>query len=99
MTNLVSIIAAVKDKSLTKDQLEAYRDDLANITALLFLEMADLEKSEAIFPQKDEQETESARKRRWKQTEQGQRQIVVKNYIRASKEIIASLKSRLYSIY
>ncbi len=99
MTTLIEVINAVKEKSLTKTDLENYRDDLSRITALLFLELAKLEKEEALFPQKDDQETETARKRRWKMTESGLRMIDVKNNIRAAKEILNSLKSRLYSIF
>lgn len=96
---LVELITAIKEKNLTKVDLERYRDDLSNVTALMFLEMSDLEKSEALFTELDADETESSRKRRWRKTDQGLRQIELKNYIRASKEILASLKSRLYILY
>lgn len=99
MSTLISVIEAVKEKSLNKTELESYRDDLANITALMLLEISDIEKEEALYPQIDENETESSRKRRWRMTEKGQRQIELKNYIRASKEILSSLRSRLFSIY
>lgn len=93
------LILAVKEEHLTKTDLEQYRDDLANITADFFIEMADLEKLEALFPQLDDKETEANRKRRWKMTVEGQRQITLKNYIRASKEILSSLRNRLYNFY
>lgn len=95
---LQELITAVNEKNLTKDQLENYRDDLANITAQMFIEMADLEKKEALF-EPIQNEPETNRKRRWKITIEGQRMLELKNYIRASKEILSSLRSRLYSIY
>jgi len=97
--SLKELILAVKEKNLTKDALDNYRDDLANVTSQMFMEMANLEKLEALFEPLTEQETEANRKRRWKATEKGQRMIELKNYIRASKEILSSLKSRLYLVY
>ena len=96
---LTDLIIAVKEKNLSKDQLENYRDDLANVTSQMFIEMADIEKLEALFNPIHPEETETNRKRRWKMTPEGQREIELKNYIRASKEILSSLKSRLYNIY
>ena len=46
---LKELILAVKEKTLSKEQVEGYRDDLANLSAQMFLEMADLEKAEALF--------------------------------------------------
>lgn len=96
---LSEVIAAVKEKSLTKTQLEEYRDDLANISAQMFLEMAELEKAEALFLDSCEEPTEAGKKRKWAVTPQGQRQITLKSYIRATDRILSSLRSRLYSIY
>ena len=96
---LPEILQKVKDEVLTKPDLEDLRDRLSHLTADLFLKMAELEKKEALYPQIDDNETEAARKRRWKMTPEGQQQIEVKNWIRAAKEELGSLKSRLYSIY
>ena len=96
---LNELIIEVKEKNLSKDQLENYRDDLSNVTAQMFFEMADLEKEEALFEPLTDEETEANRKRRWKATQKGQRMIELKNYIRGAKEILSSLRSRLYSIY
>lgn len=96
---LIDLITAVKEKNLTKDQLEAYRDDLSNVSALMFIEMADLEKAEALFLDQCVEPTESGKRRKWKAGSQGQRQIELKNYIRSADKILSSLKSRLYSIY
>lgn len=95
---LKDLIVAVKEKNLTKDQLEAYRDDMSGIYAQMQMEMADLEKEEALFMGKLEG-TAISRKIAWKITESGQRLILLKRYCLATKELLNSLKSRLYSIY
>ena len=95
---LRELIEAVKEKHLSKDQLELYRDDLSNLSAQMFLEMADIEKLEALYAH-SEGETEAAKNRKWFASPKGQRQIELKNYIRATDKILSSLKSRLYSMY
>ena len=97
---LKDLIIAVKEKNLSKDQLEDYRDQMSNLFAQLQLEMAELEKEEAIFmEQKTEQESVAQRKIEWKATKGGQRLIELKRYALALKEMLNSLKSRLYQIY
>ncbi len=91
------LLLAVKEKNLTKDQLEEYRDNLSSVFADFQLEMANLEKEEALFSQ--DFDSAVARKNAWRATESGQRLIEVKRYALACKEILNSLKSRLYSIY
>ncbi len=94
---LIDLIQQVKEKNLTKDQLEEYRDQLSSLFAEMQLEMADLEKVEALFS--DDYPSAVARKSAWKKTTEGQRLILLKRYCLATKEILNSLKSRLYSIY
>lgn len=103
---LAELIISVKEKNLSKDQLEDYRDQMSHLYAEMQLEMADLEKEEAIFMEKfklfDEPEKEvsvAQKKIEWKATLRGQRLIVLKRYCLATKELLNSLKSRLYSIY
>jgi hypothetical protein len=97
---LLELIEAVRDKTLDKDQLENYRDELSNLFAKMMFETADLEKEEAIFMgNKDSEVSVAQRKIEWKATEKGQRLIVLKRYALATKEMLNSLKSRLYSIY
>ena len=95
---LLDLIKAVKEKNLDKDQLENYRDELSSLFAQMQLEMADLEKEEAIFPTEN-YDSAVARKNAWKATQSGQRLIVLKRYCLATKEILNSLKSRLYNFY
>lgn len=97
---LKELILAVKEKNLTKDQLEAYRDDMSNLFAQMQMEIADLEKEEAIFMDKKTEENSVAEmKVYWKATPSGQRLIELKRYCLATKEMLNSLRSRLYSIY
>lgn len=102
---LKDLILAVKEKNLTKDQLESYRDEMSHVYAEMQMEMADLEKYEALFienyPISEDGRFQSAiaRKNAWKATNKGQRLIVLKRYCLATKELLNSLKSRLYSVY
>lgn len=98
---LIELIKQVKEKNLNKDQLEEYRDQLSALYAEMMFEIADLEKEEAIFMDKDFDEDLPVAKRKvmWKGTPAGQRLIVLKRYCLATKEMLNSLKSRLYSIY
>lgn len=95
---LSELILSVKEKNLSKEQLESYRDELSSLFAQMQLEMADLEKEEALFMERFES-TVARAKVVWKATEKGQRLIVLKRYSLATKEMLNSLKSRLYSIY
>lgn len=102
---LLELITAVKEQNLSKDQLEGYRDQLSGLFAQMQLELAALEKNEALFMNKIEQDPHQSNysvarmKVLWKGTQQGQRIIELKRYCLATKEMLNSLKSRLYSIY
>lgn len=95
---LGDLIIAVKEQNLDKDQLEGYRNQLSDLYAHMQIEMAELEKEEAIFMEKTDT-TVARAKVLWKATPSGQRLIVLKRYSLATKEMLNSLKSRLYSIY
>ena len=97
---LQDLILAVKEQNLSKDELENYRNDMSGIYAQMQLEMGDLEKQEALFMNKKLPEESVAQvKINWKATESGLRLILLKRYSLATKELLNSLKSRLYSIY
>lgn len=99
---LIELIQAVKEKNLTKEQIEAYSDQLSHLFAQTQLEMADLEKEEAIFMEgwigNDGQASVAQKKVAWKATASGQRLITLKRYAVATKEIINSCKSRVYRL-
>lgn len=97
---LIDLINAVKEQNLTKDQLEGYRDQLSSLFSQMMLEMADIEKLEAVFMHgKDPDESVANRKITWKATPEGQRLIQLKRYAMACKEMLSSLKNRLYQIF
>lgn len=96
---LKELIIAVKEKNLSKDQLEDYRDQMSHLFAEMQIEAAVLEKEEALFMDKTITSSVAATKIMWKATSSGQRLIVLKRYCLATKELLNSLKSRLYSIY
>ena len=98
---LKDLILAVKTQNLSKDQLEAYRDQLSGLYADMQIEMAGLEEIEALFMVEPDVKDRSVAERKvlWKARKEGQRLIVLKRYCLATKEILNSLKSRLYSIY
>lgn len=95
---LQDLIIAVKEQNLSKDQLEQYRDQMSHLYAEMQLEMAELEKMEATYPQENFKSAVE-RKTSWKATPAGQRLIVLKRYCLATKELLNSLRSRLYSVY
>lgn len=99
---LKELIIAVKEKNLSKDQLESYRDEMSQVFADMQLEMADLEKEEALFMDSTSigsEWTVARKKVAWKGTGAGLRLIVLKRYCLATKELLNSLRSRLYSVY
>jgi hypothetical protein len=101
---LRELIEAVKEKKLTKDQLEDYRDNLSSLFAEMQLELAEIEKEKALFFDKTretfaENVSDISIKRDWQATDKGLREIELKRYCLATKEMLNSLRSRLYSIY
>lgn len=97
---LIELIQSVKEKNLSREDLEKYRDEMSNLFAMMQLELADLEKQEAIFMgnKRDEQSVADI-KRQFKATKEGQRIIELKRYSLALKEMLNSLKSRLFNVY
>ncbi len=96
---LRELLEAVKEKSLTKTQLEAYRDDLSNLFALMQLELADIRKAKAMYIFESEEKTMAAKDSSWAASQKGQREIELSHYCKACEKVISSLKSRLYQIY
>jgi hypothetical protein len=97
---LADLIKAVNEKGLTKTQLEEYRDDMANVYALMQLELAEIRKEKALYWLGDnKKETDIATERAWAASARGQREIELAHYCKATEKILSSLKSRLYSTY
>ena len=104
MSKLTELIEKVREENLTKQQLEDYHTEITYLDNLLRLEIAPLEKDEALFmngfgdnPPIDK--SVAQRKVMWKATEKGQRQIELSHYLKITPKLLQSLKTRLYSIY
>lgn len=96
---LEALILAVKEEHLTKTQLELYRDALTNLFAEMKLEVARLEKEEALFLLGNDEISHVAKERQWKGTEHGQRLIELDHHTTIVSKLYDSVKSRLYSLY
>ena len=98
---LTELITKVKEHNLSKEQLEAYSDQMSSLFAEMMMECAELEKEEALYlsvAHTTEKDSVALRKVMWKATEKGQRLIVIKRYLLATKELLNSLKSRVYRL-
>lgn len=95
--NLRELIEAVKDKNLTKPQIEEYYDDLTHVYSKVCLELSDLKKREAFYFIDHKQDTDIATKRAWRVTPDGQRMLELEAYRTVIPKEIASLKNRIYS--
>lgn len=93
------LIEAIKEKNLSKEQLEDYHLDMSRLYALMQLEKADLEKAEALYLIDQKKESSIATKNAWRATKDGQRLIELDHFTKAAEKLLTSLKSRLYSTY
>jgi len=100
---LQDLIMAVKEKNLSKDQLENYRDEMSHVYAEMQMELAEVEKEKALrfeaMKIATPHDSDISLKRNWQASQKGLREIELKRYCLATKELLNSLKSRLYSIY
>lgn len=99
---LLELITKVKDETLSREDLEKYRDQLSSLFSEMQLEMATLEKEEAMFMGSGDvfsrEFSVASKKVAWKATPSGQRLITLKRYALATKEMLNSLKSRIYQL-
>lgn len=96
---LQELILKVKENKLSQQDLEGYYDQMCQLDADMQIEMADLEKEEALFMNtKGQDESIASVKVRWKATKSGQRLIVLKRYSLATKSMMKSLKNRIYKL-
>jgi hypothetical protein len=96
--NLRELLVAVKDKNLSKEQIEDYYGDLTHVYSSVCLELADLKKKEAFYFLDHKQDTDVATKRAWRVTSDGQRMIELEAYKNVIPRELASLKNRIYSL-
>lgn len=96
---LKELFTAIREESLDKTQLEDYHTKLSALCAEMYLEMSQIQKEQALYLAESEEKTTAGAERKWFALPRGQRQIELKNYIRASEKQLSSLKNRLYSVY
>lgn len=97
---LIEAIKAVREENLSKDALESYRDQMSVLLSEMQIEASTLEKDEAIFmAEREKGESAISRKITWKALPSGQRLIVLKRYISATKTLMTSLRDRLYNFF
>jgi len=97
---LVEALKAVREENLSKEQLENYFTSLSGLFSDLQIELADLEKEEAIFMAKEQEISVSVAQRKivWKATDLGQRLIMLKRYATATSTQLRSLKTRIFAL-
>lgn len=96
---LLDLFKAIKEESLTKYQLEGYCKELSELYADMHLQMGVIKKNRAMFMLQNPEMASVAMKRKWEGMEEGQREIELKSYIKATSTQLSSLKNRLYSQY
>ena len=96
---LIELFKAVKERNLTKDQLEEYRDDLSSLYAEMQLELAEIRKLKALYFIEKRAKTDRETERNWQGSEKGLREIELAHYLKGTEKILSSLKSRLYNVY
>ena len=96
---LQELFAKIKEDSLTKEQLEHFHREMSEVYAMMHLELGDIKKRKAMFMLTDPEKTAVAKSREWGGTQDGQREITLKSYIKATSTHLSSLRSRLYNLY
>ena len=89
----------IKEENLTKDMLEKYNIELTSLYAEMELNLAEIEKKEAIYLNDSEEKTRNGAERKWYAMPEGQEQITLKHNIRALSKLLSSIKHRLYQAY
>ncbi len=102
MSQLRDLFEKVKDESLSKEQIEKYRDELIHLHSAMQLELASIEKASAFYfmdlKRANPEESDISIKRKWKVEEKGQREIELNRFVKAIVKEIDSLRTRIYSL-
>ena len=94
--NITDIIKEVKEGNFTKDKLEEYSSMLDVLSAEYELELADVEKAEALFLADCGEKTRAGATTKWEASELGQKEILLKRQLRAISKLSSSVKTRIY---
>lgn len=96
---LQDLLKSIDDKSLSREALEEYRDNLVSLFATMQLEIAELKKAEALYLLEHRKESIAATRMEWDATKEGLRLIDLRYYSKATEKVVSSLKDRLYRLY
>ena len=101
--NFTQLLEAVKDDTLPLSLIEKYRDEMVHLHSAMQIELANLEKAEALYFLKYKQAENGERpdiviKRMWRGEIGGQRMLELNRYVKAIAKEIDSLKSRVYRL-
>lgn len=97
MTQLESLIQECRVEGLTKSQLEDLHSKLTNLFALMHLELAKLEKTEALYLCNHTEKNDVSAKRKFSGTTEGLRINELKHFTKATEKLLSSVKNRIYS--
>ena len=99
MTLLFDTLNAVKDRNLTKTQLEDFHSTLCELRSGIKLELADVLKAKSLFlVEKPKEIGETRHKITWQASSLGQREIELKNYVGSVNSAIEGVKTRIYAL-
>jgi hypothetical protein len=96
MTQLNDIIKGIKEEHLGKEQLENYSSMLDVLSAEMEIELANVEKQEAMFIANCGEKTRAGAITKWDSSELGQKEIELKRNLRAVSKLASSVKTRIY---
>ncbi len=96
---LLELFQKVNDRELSRENLEAYRDELVALFCQMQIELATLKKQEAMYLLENKKETAVETTRVWDATKEGQRLIELRYYSKATEKMVSSLKDRIYKLY
>lgn len=96
---LRELIEAVNEKNLPVEKLEEYRDDMVNLFAKMQFELAEIKKKKAMYFLEHPEKTDVGTERKWQGSKEGQREIELSHWSKATEKIISSLKNRIYKLY
>lgn len=86
----------VREANLSSQKLEEYYTDLTSLYAEMTMNLADLEKLEAVYLNECEEKTRAGAERKWYASPDGQKQIELKHSTRAIEKLASSIKNRIY---
>jgi 23S rRNA pseudoU1915 N3-methylase RlmH len=90
------LILEIKEKHLGKTELEDYSSMLDVLCAEYELELAEIEKAEAMFLANCQEKTRNGAERIWDASEQGQKEIELKRQLKSASKLASSVKTRIY---